>query len=194
MRKGWLIIPGVQDGDRTLDEQMTGVREALAEAPGKTILDLGCAEGLIGREFVLAGAVSCFGIDAIADHLTVARSQCEGLPMTFEQVDFNVLSKSDPIEQFDIVLSLGVAHKLMYPGDGIRYSARAARSLCLIRMSARPEAAEGILTSKHFGHKASVPKIMKKEGFTLDRTLMGPKEESVQYWRRLPPKGLGTQD
>lgn len=190
MRKGWFIIEGLQAGDRTLEEQMLGVSEALAEAPGKTVLDLGCAEGLVGREFVRAGAQSVLGIDSIAAHIHVAQNLCRKLPMKFIVANLQdhaakaLSGCCDPA--FDIVLSLGVCHKLKEPAVGIRYSARMARDLLLVRLSRQGESAQGILRSKHYPEATcNVNEIVAAEGFRLERTLPGPRgEEIVQHWRR----------
>lgn len=168
---------------------MLGVREALSECAGKAVLDLGCAEGLIGREFVRAGATRCHGIDAILDHLEVALKQCAGLPMTFQNVGLmewaTYRMEMNDVEQFDIVLSLGVCHKLQDPGAGVRFSARSAKDLCLIRMPARSGQHEGFIRSKHFKNMTcNVHEIMGEEGFRLEKVLPGPKEETVLWWRR----------
>lgn len=189
MRKGWFIIPGVQDGDRTLEEQMLGVTAALAEAKGKTVLDLGCAEGLIGREFARAGAIDVEGIESLEVHAAVGRTQCAGLPVYFSVLDLQDHSARmlaiGGIKQYDIVLSLGVCHKLQYPADGIRFSARSSLDLVLIRLCASEEAKTGILRSKHYHDNAcDVGAIMVEEGFELERVLPGPREETVHYWRR----------
>jgi 2-polyprenyl-3-methyl-5-hydroxy-6-metoxy-1,4-benzoquinol methylase len=189
MRRGWFIIPGVQTGDRTIEEQMTGVTPALAEASGKTVLDLGCAEGLVGREFALAAAKSVHGVDSIEDHLACARKQCRGLPMTFEHANLNEWIppqlENGTIQRYDIVLSLGVAHKMMFPELGVRFSARACDDLCLIRVSAYEEARDGLIRSKHFRtNTCSVFEVMPEEGFELQTILPGPRDETVHYWRR----------
>lgn len=191
MRKGWYVIPGLQRGDRSLSEQMTGVSPALSEAHGKTVLDLGAAEGLMGREFVRSGAASCHGIDAVADHLAVARGQCRNLPMTFQLVGLQewALEKmsAGDVEQFDIVLALGVCHKLHDPGVGVTFAARSSRDLVLKRMHQRSNPKAGILTSKHHRENScNVNEIMEREGFTLEKILPGPYEETVWWWRRTP--------
>lgn len=189
MRKGWFKIPGVQDGDRTLAEQMLGVREALAECKGKTVLDLGTAEGLIGREFVRAGAARCHGIDSIDDHLTVARRQCKGLPMSFQNCGLQQFGQQQMdlgrVERFDIVLALGVCHKLHDPEVGIRFAARSANERVLVRMHARSEAKDGLLRSKFAKQNVcNTVEIMTAEGFEREKVLAGPREETVWYWRR----------
>jgi len=188
-RKGWFVIPGVQEGERTLEEQMTGIMPALEEAASKTVLDLGCAEGLIGREFAHAGAAKVIGVESLRWHIEVGREQCAGLPIVFHQAyldEYALAMMAMPdMPQFDIVLSLGVCHKLQEPQIGIRYSAMAARELCLIRFPARPDSQGGLIRGKHFkNNTCDVPATMAQLGFELERTEPGPREEMVHYWRR----------
>lgn len=184
-RKGWFKIPGVQDGDRTLAEQMLGVAPALAEAAGKRVLDLGCAEGLIGLAFVQHGAASVMGYDSVGQHLSVAQDLCKDLPMRFRQADLQTFAAADTVRAFDIVLCLGVAHKMRHPGELVRYAARACWGLVLVRMCARGEAKDGVLRSKHFSmNTCNVHEIMAEEGFRLEQVLPGPREETVHWWRR----------
>lgn len=188
-RKGWFIIPGVQDGDRTLAEQMVAVWPAVSECAGKAVLDLGCAEGLIGREFARAGAARVVGIESLEGHLKVARQQCAGLPMHFHQAYLHdyagALLEMVGMPQYDIVLALGIVHKLQFPDVGVRYAAAASRSLVLMR-SGRG-AVDGIVRSKHYKRNAcDSHALMKAAGFALEKVVAGPADraEDVEYWRR----------
>lgn len=188
-RKGWFRIPGVQDGERTLEDQVTAVRAALPECSGKTVLDLGAAECLIGREFARAGATSVHCVDSIAGNIDTGKGQCAGLKMSFEVADLNVLIREQTakkaIPQYDIVLALGVTHKLHDPAVGVRYCAAAARQLILFRSGRRAE--RGIITNK-WNSKVSVDAwaLMQELGWALEKTLTGPHphREDVEYWRR----------
>lgn len=181
MRRGWFVIPGVQDGDVTLADQMIALAPAVAEAAGKSVLDIGCAEGLIGREFARAGAVSVTGLDSIEAHLEVAREQCKGLPMSFVLTD---IRDPQPNYAVDIVLALGVIHKMKFPEVGVRFAAKASIGLLLLR-SGRG-ATNGVIRSKHHGNACDSHAILKAEGFVLEKVVDGPKDrhEPTEYWRR----------
>ena len=183
--KGWFRIPGIRpDGDRTLEEQMIGLAPALEEARGKTVLDLGCAEGLIAREFARAGASRVVGIEMLASHLEVARAVCKDVP----QVRFicahlgDFIAARESIRTFDIVLALGIIHKLRDPEVPLRFAAQSAASLMLFRAPAK--ATNGNVASKHTGITCNVPRIMAAEGFAEERLIPGVRGEAVQYWRR----------
>lgn len=186
MNKGWLKIPGVQDGDRTLEEQMLGLEPALAETPGKTVLDLGCAEGSIALEFARAGARSVDGIDYNAPFIEVAKQQRmdSGLSTAkFRHADISdMIERGGAIKKYDIVLALALLHKLPDPAAGIQFCALSARSLIVIRL---PYASTGNICSKHIEHKrADIREILPAYGFVRERKEMGPRGEWVQYWRR----------
>lgn len=188
-KKGWFHIPGVQDGDRPLEAQVSAVRPAIAECHGKTVLDLGCAEGLIGREFARAGALKVHGIDSILGNVTTAWAQCKDLPMTFEVADLNPYIRerfaAGDVPQYDIVLALGVTHKLHNPADGVNFAARSARDLVLFRSGTAQVA--GIITNK-WNSKVSCDAhaLMREHGFRLEKEVTGPGpwRETVEYWRR----------
>ena len=185
--KGWLMVPGIRpDGDRTLEEQMMGLTPALEECRGKTVLDLGAAEGLIGREFARAGAVSVLGIELLETHLEVARKACAGYPqMRF--ICSNLLTyilrlAGQKPQQFDLVLCLGVIHKMPDPSIPLRFAAQSARSLLVFRAPAA--AIDGVVKSKYSGGKVNVPQVMREEGFVEEALIQGVRGEAAQYWRR----------
>lgn len=188
MRKGWFIIPGVQDGDRTLEQQVEALRPAIAECSGKTVLDIGCAEALVTREFILGGAVRAFGVDAVPDHLEVARGICTGLPVEFALAKLG----TDPMpgspfgdKTYDIVLALGVAHKLPFPEVGITIAAQMSHGLVLLRSGVRQQG--GIITAKqHPKNTCDAHALMRLNGFELEKVVPGPApfHESVEYWRK----------
>ena len=182
--KGWFKVPGLRpQGDRTLEEQMLGLKPALAEAKGKTVLDLGCAEGMISREFALAGAGEVVGIELLESHLEVARKVCAGLRVRFIWAHLdNYVQAQKKIVQYDIVLALGIIHKLPNPSVPLRFAARSAKDLMLFRAPAK--ATNGVTMSKHTGIGCNVPEIMRAEGFFEERLIPGVRGEAVQYWRR----------
>lgn len=184
MPKGWFKVKGVRDGDRSLEEQMLGLAPALAECKGKRVLDLGCAEGLISREFALAGAKEVLGVELLPQHLDVARKVCKDVP----QVRFVCAHLGDYIKglaeipRYDIVLALGIIHKLHDPNVPMRFAAESATDLVLFRAPARKY--DGLIKSKHTEIKCNVPKIMTDAGYVDEKVIPGVRGEAVQYWRR----------
>lgn len=188
MGKGtWFRIPGVQDGERSIEEQLLGLGPALAEAQGKTVWDLGCAEGAIAFEFLKAGAKQVEACDFNAVLLNVALDMRGKLPeaerkrIAFRQADLRVALAHGLTASYDIVLALAVVHKLPKPEEALGYIARAARELVVIRL---PGGSTGQFTSKHHGTPCDVLATMAQKGFALERTEQGPRDERVQYWRR----------
>lgn len=172
---GWMI-----NGPRTLEEQMLGLQPALDEAAGKSCLDLGCAEGLIGIEFAKAGAVSVRGIDYNAELIAMARALPANVTLELGDVTSLVLSPDRP--QYDIVLALAILHKLPDPTAAVRYCAQTARDLIVVRL---PAGSTGTFRSKNYPHgRADVPATMTQCGFVRERKEEGPRGEWVHYYRR----------
>lgn len=191
LRKGWFKVDGIRpNGDRSIAEQMLGLDRALAEAKGKTVLDLGCAEGAISLEFAKAGAARVVGVELLEAHLVVARKLCAAYAKTITFVcahlDTYALARPDP-ERFDIVLALGIIHKLQDPAVPLRFAARSAKDLLCFRAPATVEPAGGdyVIKAKHSGVVCNVPAVMRSEGFRDEGTIKGVRGEGVQYWRRV---------
>lgn len=186
MSKGWFRVPGVRPkGDRSIEEQMLGLGPALDECKGKTVLDLGCAEGALGREFVKAGAVDVLGIEALESHLDVALQYCKDFmpPMRFVCAKLEkYMPAHEPPEQFDIVLNLGVAHKVRDPNTVMRWACRSARDLVCFRGCAAYW--DGWFEAKRGGVRCHVPTVMGEQGFAFEKKIAGARGEAVEYWRR----------
>src|SRR3990167_3595291 len=189
MTRGWFKVPGIRpDGDRTVREQLIGIEDALVECIGKTVLDLGCAEAAISLEFAKSGAKSVLGIELLESHLEIARKLCKD----YTQITFHcahlrdyILDHPDP-EQFEIVLALGIIHKLHDPAVPLRWAAQSTKDLLLFRGPGREELKtwDGTIKSKHTKVSCNVPQIMKEEGFVLEQQVSGVRGEGVHYYRR----------
>lgn len=189
MAERWFRIKGQAKGDRSVDEQMKGLRRALDETRGRTVLDLGCAEGLIGIEFARAGAVAVHGIERLQRHIDVAKTISGELPLTFQCADLSELARHEMAlelpQRYDIVLALAILHKLEDPALGAKFCAWSARSLVVVRLPANSDSRNGILQSKHNPkQRCNLSRVMQEHGFLLERTEPGPRKETVQYWRR----------
>jgi SAM-dependent methyltransferase len=186
--KGWFKVPGIRpDGDRSIEEQMLGLEKAIGECKGKTVLDLGCAEGCISAAFARAGA-RVVGVEALQTHVDVARKVCAGLEVELHCANLNDWIPDHPPElnQFDIVLALGVIHKLEDPGAPLRWAGLCARELLCFRGPGREALREwnGIVRAKYGEGFVHVPTALMQCGLTCTDAFTGVRNEGVQYWRR----------
>lgn len=173
--------------ERSLQEQLLGLSEALAEAKGKRILDLGCAEGLIAQQFVNAGAIRVHACDNNEQYVAAADLVADAQPlgaMTVEWADLNHGLPDWLLPEYDQVLALAVLHKLKDPGQSIHMAASAVArgGLLVIRLPIR---STGEIHYKHDRARvADTRSILPGLGFTLEHDNPGPRGERVHYWRR----------
>lgn len=173
----WFRINGV--GERALEEQMRGVTPLLAEAAGKRVLDLGCAEGLIAFEFARAGAF-VYACDFNAQLVeTASRIKPKGLAIELEVKSVQNLVREK--RSFDVVLALAILHKLAQPRACMKWISGTGASLVAVRL---PRNSTGFFRSKHRAVPCNVNKTMTRLGYRLDKALPGPRGELVQHWRR----------
>lgn len=183
MKKGWFKIPGVQDGDRTIEEQMKGLGPLLAEVAGKTVIDFGCAEGLVCRELLTAGAAACEGVDSVPASIKTARATTEGC--AFYVADLNSIDRQE-IESAtpkmkDIALALAILHKLQRPADMVRYLAKITRSLIVIRLPAKTP---GYIDDARSGFRRVYIHTELGREWILEREERGHLDEWIGYYRR----------
>jgi 2-polyprenyl-3-methyl-5-hydroxy-6-metoxy-1,4-benzoquinol methylase len=141
-RHGWFDIPGVQTGERKLKERIRGLTPLLAVARGGSVLDLGCAEGMIGKWLMEAGgAVSLLGLDKHAPFLETAREVfAEDRRATFAACDFDQFEEwraLNPLQEtYDVVLALNIIHKLARPAQFLGEISRLTRGMLAIALPA----------------------------------------------------------
>ena len=153
MRRRWFAHDG-QAGDRTLAEQLAGLEKLREAMPGATVLDLGCAEGLLAREFLSWGARRVDGVEIVPEAVVDARavladairegraSVHRGSIMTLDALD-----TLDP--QYDIVCALAVVQKVERCDLALAAIARRARDLLVLRNP--PERGPVIATERQRG-------------------------------------------
>jgi ubiquinone/menaquinone biosynthesis C-methylase UbiE len=174
--KGWFEVEG-RPGDRTLEMQMLGLDPLLDECKGATILDIGCAEGLIAMELAKAGA-KVHGIDIVESHIETAKRICGNLSCSFEVAD---AATYEP-EAHDIVLMLAILQKLKDPSHACAKFARAAKDLIVMRLP--PANAPIILDRRSNKVPHDMKTVMEWYGFQQERVTRGSFSEWTGFFRR----------
>ncbi|MDZ4253985.1 MAG: class I SAM-dependent methyltransferase [Sulfuritalea sp.] len=187
--KGWFKVAGVQDGTRTLEEQMQGIGRALREARGKTVLDAGCAEGFIAIEFAKAGAALVDAVDNNENFVRSARRYGKRLVKSVVHArfcDLNVGLPEGCAQSYEIVLALAILHKALDVQAMTRLLAKACSGLMVVRL---PRKSYGFIPAKHGNSSCDLNEEMPALGFRLESVEQGPRDELVQYWRALGGRG-----
>lgn len=184
--KGWFKIAKHQDGDRTVEEQLAGLEPLFDLVVGKSVLDLGCAEGLIARALADAGAKWVLGVDARAAavmwanrHLAVT-GRCG-----FIQGDLNDASVAANAD-YDVVLLLSIAHKLADPRGFIVRVAGRARETIAIRLPGPviTRVGAGAANKRDLAAPVDVPLLMRDLGWAPWRECPHPRREWTVIYRR----------
>jgi len=179
--RGWFDLPE-RPGDRTLEQQLRGLEPLFAEVKGKSILDIGCAEGLISLEAARLGARKVLGAEIVPGHIKIGNrlaaergfSDC-----TFIQADAD---QYRPQEHYDIVLLLALLHKLQDPIFAASHFASICDDLCVMRLS--PSGRDVIVDARTNNRPFDIGAVMEEAGFVVERKELGPFDEVVWYYRR----------
>jgi SAM-dependent methyltransferase len=178
--KGWFITRG-RKGDRTLKQQLRGLGPLTAAVKGKTVLDVGCAEGLISTYLADHGALAVHGIEVRPDHVDLGRKLIGERPVTLETADAN---EYKPRRQYDIVIMLALLHKLKDPAAACMRFAAAARELVVLRLP--PKHAPLIIDDRSYSQPFNMVECMKHAGFECtSQGYTGPFDEWMGYYRRV---------
>lgn len=180
-KEGWFSTPG-RPGDRTLEEQLKGLIPLCRAVEDKSVLDVGCAEGLISILMARHGAKFVRGIEIVPGHVKVAREQAAWLPyssIAFVEDDANTYL---PTCQYDVVLMLAILHKLRDPVAACKRFADAAKELVVIRLP--PEGAPVIRDVRTGFKPFDIGAIMLQSGWELTDVTQGHFNEWTGYYRR----------
>lgn len=181
MRRGWFVIGGVQDGDRTLAQQIKGLDGI--DFRGKTVLELGSAEGCMSKWMIEQGAKSVDGIEIVADHVKEAWRQTRGLPCGFNVMDINTLGiPSWGMRDYDIVMALAILHKLKDPSLVARHYARCCKEM-VIRLPMKNDPWI-IVDQRSGGRPHDIHAAMEAEGFYPARVTEGSFKEWCGHYVR----------
>ncbi len=179
--KSWFEHGQDRKADRTLKQQLKGLGELQERVAGKSILDIGCAEGLISIQLIDRGACAAHGIEMRPDYVEDGNLLRGDRACTFECANANTW---EPQRQYDIVLLLAILHKLEEPGVACARFADAARELVVIRLP--PEHAPKIIDLRSDNKPVDIDRVMRKRGFKLGTNgYIGPHREWMGYYERV---------
>lgn len=183
--RGWFDIEGLQDGERTVEEQLTGLAPLLERIrSGDRVLDLGCAEGLIGLECFAAGAGLVHGVESVASRVGRGRQLCAGAPVEFFVFDLAGFAEASPaglLPRYEVVLALSIAHKFADPAGFLSAAMARCGRLLAVRL---PSA---VLRDRRSEFKPlDVPALAGRHGFALAHQAPGPRGEWAGLFERAP--------
>jgi len=176
--EGWFSTDG-RLGDRTLDQQMKGLGPLIERVPGKTVLDVGCAEGLIAMKLYDEGASAVHGLEIVPGHAAVANKLRADRGCTFDVADANAYK---PKRKYDIVIMLAILHKLTDPTAACKRFASAARELVVLRLP--PRTAPVIVDRRSGNYSHDMEAALETCGFFLTRKTLGHMEEWVGFFEK----------
>jgi SAM-dependent methyltransferase len=120
-------------GSWTPEVRMSGLERLAGACSGKSVLDLGAAEGLVANRFLQHGAALVHGFDIVLDRVMAARRICGKFQNAeFWQADFSdwrlfrAAHAECLLSRYDIVLYLGLHHHLPVAGRAAALEGAAA--------------------------------------------------------------------
>jgi SAM-dependent methyltransferase len=158
-----------------LAQQLTGLESLLAMVTDKSVLDVGCAEGLILAECLDRGARTSYGVDIRQEAIERALENRQiTLAARRSAVGLECADVNDwrPHRHYDIVLLLGILHKLADPGKVFRRMLGHCKHTCVVRL---PHDDWPVLTDARSGNKPhNLVAIAEDCGFEMIRIAAGP--------------------
>lgn len=146
----------------TIERQLIGLEQL--QVSGRTVLDVGCAEGLIGEWCLKQGAYLVRGVELRLDYAKQAAKRLNSV----------VVADADSYEfgeAHDVVLALGVLNKLARPASSLRRMLAACKEVCVLRLSAGQWP---VMRTDRAPEGADLAAAALKAGFTTAEVCDGP--------------------
>ncbi len=182
-RRPWFAVDG-QPGDRTLEQQLMGLDRLREVVHDRSVLDLGCAEGLISVWCSITGACRVVGTDVRAEMVTAAdrqKTKARGaVKFLAHDLDADLPREISALD-WDVVLALGVLHKLQDPEAALRRIAARCRELLVVRL---PGGEGPLVVPRHGGHAVNAEEVLTRCRFRLDGVTLGYEDEWIGWFVR----------
>jgi glycosyltransferase involved in cell wall biosynthesis len=174
-------------GKWPIDVRLQGLDFVLRHASGRSVLDLGCAEGIISKALLDSGATFVHGIERDPSRVKRAREICTDIPRArFDVADLSDWDASSNIlntDGYDIVLYLGLHHHLP----------RAVRRQTCLRAAELAKYTFAIRTSDDVYDVDNISSLLNDLGFPFEQAI-APNQQSGQLrvFTRMPPSTVNN--
>jgi 2-polyprenyl-3-methyl-5-hydroxy-6-metoxy-1,4-benzoquinol methylase len=184
--KTWFPVRQGKAHERTLAQQMVGLRPLVDEfrmcaRRGRplSVLDVGCAEGLIGMEMLKAGASRLHGVELVPERVRDAKRIAANDPRcTFDVEDAGIYK---PSGTYDVVMALSILHKLPDPSAALR---RLVENVCDRMVVIRLPPGGPVVSDRRSGfYEHDLGAVLSSLGFNLEEETEGHLGEWIGFWR-----------
>lgn len=168
----WFKTPDGK-GKSSLEQQTIGLDDLWDLVVGNTVLDVGCAEGLIARKCLDAGASFVHGVELRKE--AVERTRALGVNCDNANVD-----SYNPRRIYDVVLMLAILHKLAEPAKAFARLLSACDLVAVVRL---PYGGWPVLVDSRSGSiQIDLGRVASDQGFRLFQVTDGPSFDGRAQW------------
>lgn len=180
--KPWFKIDD-RDAERTFEQQTLGLGPLLESVKGKSILDIGCAEGLISMWLVKeGGARLVHGVEVVVERVQIANALARQHGMPAQYYTNEAENFIAPETTYDVVLLLAILHKLRNPTQVAAQYAEMCSDLAVVRLP--PLHAPMIIDPRSNNNPHDINAVFTRRGFVLECVTEGAYGEWCGYYRR----------
>lgn len=185
-RPAWFCLPDGGPCRVMVDERLVGLRPLMDEVREQkrrgrplTILDVGCAEGLIAIRLAKLGAAHVHGIDRDRERIQRAKHLRGSMPCSFEWTRADYYT---PPRVYGVVMALSVLHQTVNPSEALHrlVSLRCDR-MVVLRLPSGP-----VVMDRRSGYRPhDLDAVLRGLGFRLAEETQGPGGEWTGFWHAI---------